>query len=161
MKRTPLKRKTPLRAKTSLRAYSSLKRTGFKKPDINAPRQKKKVYRLKSVSEQGIPSAEADKKLSKFIIARDKKCLKCGSDKNLTCSHFHIRKHTATRWDPENLDTLCVSCHQEWEKQTKPGQSYHTWKRARMGVEAFEALAKKAQTIVKRSDVVAEVLSQF
>jgi len=54
---------------------------------------------------------EAEKKA---IKKRDNnKCLKCGRSKTLVIHHI-VERYLNGPNDPENLATLCSSCHQEW-----------------------------------------------
>lgn len=84
---------------------------------------------------------KADTVFSQWIRLRDGECRRCHSsvrlnDKGLPvshqASHFMGRKKEATRFDPENVDTLCGACHMyftahpalhlAWQVETK-GQS--------------------------------------
>lgn len=62
----------------------------------------------------------ADKYFSQWIRLRDKACKRCGSavsfnEKGLPvshqASHFMGRGKEITRFDPDNVDTLCYGCH--------------------------------------------------
>lgn len=83
----------------------------------------------------------ADDAFSKWIRLRDMQCRRCLSpvklnDKGMPvshqASHFQGRRKESTRFDPENVDTLCGGCHSyftshpgehyEWHVKTK-GQS--------------------------------------
>jgi hypothetical protein len=46
----------------------------------------------------------------KTILERDKKCKKCGSEKNLTIDHIKARSFGGTN-EESNLQTLCGSCN--------------------------------------------------
>ena len=61
----------------------------------------------------------ADAKFSEWIRERDKKCLRCGTTENLTCSHFWSRSKSALRYEPDNCIALCAwKCHiYGWEKE--------------------------------------------
>jgi 5-methylcytosine-specific restriction endonuclease McrA len=79
------------------------------------------------------------------------KCARCGGDFSgnrdaLHCSHFHSRRHKATRFDPENATALCFSCH--WYLDHHPNV-HRIWKLTQIGEERYEALAKRANTIAK------------
>lgn len=45
------------------------------------------------------------------IIARDKKCLKCGSTNKLEVDHIKALVNGGDMWAEDNLRTLCHSCH--------------------------------------------------
>lgn len=91
---------------------------------------------------------KADTEFSKWIRARDKKCVRCGRTNLLQCSHFWSRSHKATRYDPDNCDTLCYPCHygnsKGWEFE-KNG-AYQDFKFNQLGKERFNALAQKGRS---------------
>lgn len=98
-------------------------------------------------------SKKADVTFSKFIIHRDKKCVRCGSKNHLTCSHFWSRTHSATRYDPDNCIALCFPCHLfKWEHE-KQG-AYMDFMKNKLGEEKYVLLMQKASSIVKRSDAI-------
>jgi len=79
------------------------------------------------------------------------RCARCGGDfsgerEELHCSHFHSRRHNATRFDPVNAAALCWQCH--WYLDHHPN-AHKIWKLMQIGPERYEALAKRANTIVK------------
>ena len=51
---------------------------------------------------------------SKYIKARDKKCVTCGSTNYLQNSHRISRRHYSTRWCDINCNTQCAKCHLAW-----------------------------------------------
>jgi hypothetical protein len=52
------------------------------------------------------------KKWRKAVIARDEKCLSCGTSEKLEAHHIDLfSKNKAARFDPENGLTLCLECH--------------------------------------------------
>lgn len=62
----------------------------------------------------------ADEWFSKYIRLRDGECRRCHSPVQFNAkgdpishqmSHFQGRRKEATRFDPENGDTLCAACH--------------------------------------------------
>lgn len=62
----------------------------------------------------------ADAWFSKYIRLRDGECRRCGSPVQFNASgdpvshqmsHFQGRRKEATRFDPENGDTMCGGCH--------------------------------------------------
>lgn len=122
MKQTPLKRKTGLKSNNPLRSktFSSLKKSKSLKKTSNPEIQ------------------EADSKFSKIIIERDGKCLNCGSPYFLSCSHFYPRSNYATRWEPNNLITLCLPCHETWESKKKG--IYEEFMREWLGENRFHGL---------------------
>lgn len=57
---------------------------------------------------------KADDIFSLIVRARDGKCLRCGTTKNLQCAHVINRDHLAHRWDKKSCLTLCYGCHIHW-----------------------------------------------
>jgi 5-methylcytosine-specific restriction endonuclease McrA len=100
-----MKRYSTLKTYKPLKSYSRLKaKSSFKH---------KKYSRIKG----DLDLAHTDGQFSKWIISRDQKCLRCGINYMLTCSHFYGRSTWNTRYDEENCITLCSPCHAEWESK--------------------------------------------
>jgi len=78
------------------------------KERIKLQKQKLREKKAKSVSKL---KKECDTLFSKIIRLRDKKCLRCGSTKNLQVAHLISRRHLAHRWDEKSAITLCYTCH--------------------------------------------------
>lgn len=168
MKKSPLARKTALKAKKGFtvtnhnidefiglairRLRQSTKRpaTGHRKPQVKRKVTKASKLRRKKGEWS---TATADTHFSRYIRERDGKCLRCHTTEGLTCSHYHGRGKSATRFCPINCIALCWKCHQEWEGPKAPYTEYMI---QRLGNEGFMALAIKAGTEMKRSDAVAE-----
>ena len=56
-----------------------------------------------------------DIEFKRFIRARDKRCLRCGSLDNLQASHSIPVSHgNRLRYDGQNVITLCFHCHLSW-----------------------------------------------
>lgn len=100
---------------------------------------------------------KADSVFSKYIRLRDKKCLRCGSgvtfnDKGLPvthqASHFFGRGKESTRFDEENVDTLCTGCHQEWGSADR--EAYRVFKIKQLGQRGFDLLTLRANTPGKK-----------
>lgn len=91
----------------------------------------------------------ADIKFSKMIIARDKKCKRCGTTENLTCAHYWERHHSATRYHPDNSDALCwFKCHPLWEGRKNGAEE---WKREQLGPERYLELERRHNQTESRS----------
>lgn len=57
--------------------------------------------------------AELDRLCSVYVRRRDAKCITCGTDKNLTCSHFVKRVYQEVRYDVKaNLNCQCKQCNE-------------------------------------------------
>lgn len=102
----------------------------------------KKLIPLPKLKKKAWSTDKADKEFSKWIRARDGKCLRCGTIENLTNSHFWTRKNSALRYEPDNCITLCAwKCHiYGWEKE-KQG-AYRDFMIERLGMERYEELRK-------------------
>lgn len=99
---------------------------------------------------------KADKKFSRWIRNRDKKCLKCLSRPSTDCSHFFGRSNSATRYDPKNCIGLCRQCHMDWEG---PKYEYKKWMFEWLGEEEYKLLEKRGNSTMKREKAIAEFFS--
>lgn len=101
---------------------------------------------------------KADTTFSKYIRLRDKRCVRCGrmghmnADgepiNGLQCSHFFGRSKESTRFDPENCDTLCFGCHQQWGSTNT--EAYREFKIKQLGEERFKKLRIRAELLQKK-----------
>lgn len=99
---------------------------------------------------------QADQRWSKFVRARDGKCMRCGATENQTNSHYHGRKCNSVRFHPDNCDDFCVFCHEEWE--TKKKSEYREWKIAQLGITRFRALQALAMRPMKQSEAIRQCM---
>ncbi len=101
-------------------------------------------------------SKEADKAFSLWIRERDgNRCLNCGRESNLTNSHYWGRRHSSTRYDPDNCITLCwLPCHKTWEHE-KQGR-YREFMLERLGENGYNKLKERANSIMKRTEALQE-----
>lgn len=98
-----------------------------------------------------------DKLFSKIIRERDKHCIRCGKVDNLQCSHYWGRRMESVRFDLQNADTLCPSCHDRWEHQKEirilnkvvMGE-YALWKIKQLGQNGYNLLKLRAHTFKKK-----------
>lgn len=95
---------------------------------------------------------ESDSKFSKFIINRDKKCLRCGSTYLNTCSHFYPRAIWATRYEPDNCVDFCSPCHDIMESKKKEGMEYHQFMIEYLGEERFAVLTHISKMDISKAD---------
>lgn len=104
---------------------------------------------------------KADNLFSRYIRMRDGQCVRCGRrgsgpDKigGIQCSHFFSRKKESVRFDPDNCDSLCFSCHEIWEheKMNRNGDllDYGQWKFKQLGAKRFNLLEIRAATHQKK-----------
>jgi len=100
---------------------------------------------------------KADQEFSYFIRLRDKECRRCGSKVTLNAkgmpnshhaSHYFGRGKESTRFDVENVDTLCFGCHQEWGSKDREG--YRVFKLRQLGKTRFDLLTIQANSYKKR-----------
>lgn len=103
----------------------------------------------------------ADAQFSSWIRKRDGKCQYpyCNKAEGLDCSHFHLRSHSATRYDPDNCIALCRYHHGllEVANPTK-NVEYIALMLARLGQEKFDALQRKANSIYKRTQAILDCM---
>ena len=124
-------------------------------PGVPQPKTKGKrmIYGVKVWSMK-----KADLEFSTWLRSqRDWTCENCGRREepptwNIQNSHYIGRKHKAVRYDPENCDVLCSTCHANWEGQKQYG--YRDWKIKKMGKEAHDNLLKKAQQSLGEKDAI-------
>lgn len=100
----------------------------------------------------------ADIVFSKLIRRRDAICVRCRRRIATDCSHFWERGNSATRYDPENCDGLCRSCHQIWEGRLN---GYIEYKKEQLGEEKYTALEKKHHSIMSRYDALQEFSQKY
>ena len=75
---------------------------------------RKQKFRERKAKAPARLKKQCDELFSKIIRLRDKKCLKCGTNKNLQVAHLISRKNLAHRWDENSAITLCYACHLYW-----------------------------------------------
>ncbi len=107
----------------------------------------------------------ADRDFSLYIRLKAKKCTKCGKmgepDRlgrdvvGLQASHFHGRGKWTTRFDEENVDVLCVSCHRNF---TDHKNEYKEWKKEQMGEKAYDLLELRANTTGKKDFLLQRII---
>ncbi len=100
---------------------------------------------------------KADKVFSQYIRLRDKKCMRCKSVVQLNendlpishqASHYFGRGAENTRYDPENVDCLCASCHKIWGSTNR--EAYRDFKIKQLGQASFDLLIIRSNTHKKR-----------
>lgn len=104
----------------------------------------------------------ADKYFSQYIRRRDGRCIyqstyckNWNTWKDLTCSHFIKRGYESVRYDPDNCDAACRSCHR-WVEDTVEGKTWlEAFKREQLGERKFTGLLIRKQQTSKRDDAIA------
>lgn len=105
---------------------------------------------------------KTDKLFSDWIRERDGwRCQRCGGEyppptRALHACHFHRRGLHATRYDPDNVVSLCMGCHLLMDRD-KRGE-FADFMGARLGSVKFEALDQRAKLTVKKKLAEAEAL---
>lgn len=104
----------------------------------------------------------ADRVFSRYIRKRDGECRRChtpvqfrnGTPISHQASHFQGRRKEATRFDEENVDTLCFSCHQYFTE--KPGEHFE-WQVKTKGKEKVDAIILRSNLPHKRDRMMAKI----
>lgn len=100
----------------------------------------------------------ADTVFSQYIRLRDGMCVRGGSlvrynEQGLPIthqnSHYFGRGKEATRYDPENCDTLCDDCHKRWEGPER--KKYKQFKIKQLGVKRFQDLELRSNSYYKKN----------
>ena len=106
----------------------------------------------------------SDRLFSKYIRQkRGWKCEKCGRVcrdwtgttiyYKLEASHYFSRKHENTRFDEENVRTLCFTCHKRMGGYTREENGeYDLWMKEMLGEQRYALLKLRANTYKPRDD---------
>lgn len=81
--------------------------------------------------------AELDKYTSLVVRRRDRRCVTCGTGRDLQCSHFYSRRHLVIRFNLINCNAMCGFCNRRHNRDPFPYMSYM---QAKYGPEAVEEL---------------------
>lgn len=105
----------------------------------------------------------ADRVFSQYIRLRDMECRRCHSPVQLNskgdpvthqASHFQGRRKEPTRFDEENVDTLCGGCHQYFT--SNPGEHYE-WQVKVKGQKAVDAIILRSNLYQKKDRQMAKL----
>ena len=89
-----------------------------------------------------------NKLVREYVILRDKRCLRCGKDKNLHASHIYPKgKYRKMQFDVNNVKALCLGCHLYWWHKS-PIEAKE-WAEKTLGKSRLNKLKKQANTINK------------
>jgi hypothetical protein len=103
--------------------------------------------------------AELDKYTSIIVRRRDRRCVTCGSPRNLQCSHFYSRRYLLIRFDLTNCNAMCGSCNRRHNFDPFP---YMAFMQEKYGPEAVEELNARRDSRRKVTDeVLCETLSRY
>jgi hypothetical protein len=93
--------------------------------------------------------AELDRLTSAIVRRRDRRCVTCGSRRNLQCSHFYSRRHLALRFDLRNCHAMCGGCNRRHNSDPAP---YLAFMLERYGPEVVAELDTLRGILRKVSD---------
>lgn len=103
---------------------------------------------------QTIKRDKADSLFSKYVRLSQKECVHCHrrgtgdlSIEGLQASHFHGRRKESTRYDLENVDCLCISCHRYF---TEHKTEYEQWKLEQLGQKEYDLLLLRANNYMRK-----------
>jgi len=87
---------------------------------------------------------------SKLIRLRDRhRCRRCGrADRKLDCAHIESRRHSATRWDPDNALCLCFACHR-WFDGEGSRRDTDQFAEGILGEQLYADIRQKARAVKK------------
>jgi hypothetical protein len=103
--------------------------------------------------------AELDQLTSVIVRRRDRRCVTCGTSRNLQCSHFYSRRYLATRFDLRNCNAMCAECNRR--HNTEPGP-YLRLMMERYGAEVVAELGRlRADTRKVTDEELVRLLERF
>ena len=97
------------------------------------------------------------------------KCVKCGKlckidgswVAKLEASHYWSRSHEGTRFDEDNVWSLCGSCHKRMGGRRKEENGeYDLWLKEKLGQERYNQLMVRANTYKKKDRVMSLLIAQ-
>ncbi len=96
-----------------------------------------------------------DTLVSQYVRERDNwTCQKCGRGREscIDAAHIMARRHKATRYDPENLLSLCRECHSYF---TAHPLYFAVWVKEKIGADKFDELLQRARKAahLKKMDI--------
>src|SRR3990167_8730970 len=103
----------------------------------------------KRVSDRKKIENRLDSLFRQIIKKRDKKCVRCGKDRNLQTSHIFSRSNKSVRWDENNVVLFCGYHHIFWWHKN-PIEAI-SWIQKYLGSEKYEALKIKAGFVIHRN----------
>lgn len=90
-----------------------------------------------------------DTYFSKWIRARDGRCVVCGTTERLNCGHLFSRIAYSTRWSELNCHAQCFKCNNSHEYDPYPMTS---WFIKKFGEKAYDDLHREYSTPRKFKD---------
>src|SRR5574343_718996 len=104
--------------------------------------------RGRKLSRKGLVK-KLDDVFSKFIRARDSRCVICGTMQDLTNGHLFSRVAYSTRWSEINCHCQCMSCNYKHELDAYP---FTRWFIDHYGIEEYDRLHAEYKSIKKFKD---------
>ncbi len=104
---------------------------------------------------------EADRKIKEYVFKRDGyRCVVTGDTEFLTPSHYYGRGNYAVRFYPDNLITLDLWKHTDWENKEMKDTEYKDFMIKFIGKERFKELNRKAHEngAMKKEDAIIELM---
>lgn len=92
---------------------------------------------------------QLDINTSRIVRARDRKCVTCGTARNLQCSHFYSRRYLIIRFDLRNCNTMCAACNRRHNEEPS---AYLEFMNECYGREVIEELNELRRCFRKVSD---------
>ena len=93
--------------------------------------------------------AELDKYTSRIVRRRDRRCVTCGTRRNLQCSHLYSRRYLAIRFNLINCNAMCGRCNRRHNYDPFP---YISYMQGNHGSEAVEELNRLRSSRRKVTD---------
>jgi len=87
---------------------------------------------------------------SKYVIMRDKRCVTCGTQSGLTCSHYVDRRYMLIRWDDDNCNCQCANCNQKHDSFRQP---YRQFLIEKVGESRVDWLESEGKSVYKWSEL--------
>jgi len=92
---------------------------------------------------------ELDALVRQIVLARDQRCVTCGTKNRPSPGHLFSRTAYSTRWDLDNVFQQCIGCNLFHEMDSYPFTKYFI---DRFGQEKWDALHLKYSTPQKFSN---------
>lgn len=87
-----------------------------------------------------------DRLIFNFVLVRDKVCVQCGSNEQLTSGHVFSRRVRLLRWSDRNVHLQCWPCNFAHENNRQP---YYECAKRILGIEEFNRLQREWNSQVK------------
>ena len=87
---------------------------------------------------------KADRWYNKYIVLRDKKCIRCESEESGQCSHYYGKEDCPRlRYDIDNTHRMCKGCH--FRHHRIQDNWYSNWMRHKYTEAKLDKLEELAQ----------------